>query len=127
MAVPISYVTTEYYRNVYGGKVTDNINNRIYNASRHIDALTFNRLVGKDPAKLSDYQSEILKRVVCGLVDFEAENEDIINSVLSAYSINGVSMTMDGSNWNITVQNGVAIKSDLFQLLESTGLCCRVI
>lgn len=119
-----NYVTTEYYLDVYGGSVTENLSNRIYTASRHVDLLTFNRLVGRFE-DLSEFQADIVKRVVCGLVDFEAENEDIINSVLSSYAINGVSMTMDANKWNITVTNGVAIKSDLYQLLNTTGLCYR--
>lgn len=125
MAIPTNYVTSEYYSNVYGGKVTDDLTNRIYKASRHLDALTFNRLVGRDFDKLTEYQQETIKRVVCGMVDFETENEDLIESVLCSYTINGVSMTMDASKWNIHVSNGVAIKSDLYQLLISTGLCYR--
>lgn len=125
MALPMSYVTPQYYTDIYGGMVTDDLSNRIYKASRHVDVLTFNRLVGRTLEELSEYQADVIKRVVCGLVDFEYENEDIINSVLSSYAINGVSMSMDASKWNIQVSNGVAIKSDLYQLLMTTGLCYR--
>ena len=50
------------------------------------------------------------------------ENEDILNSVLSGYSINGVSMDFNSKGWNITVQNGVAIKTEDYELLSQTGL-----
>ena len=43
---------------------------------------------------------------------------------LKSYAINGVSMTMDGA-WNVHIEQGVAMRSDLYALLETTGLCCR--
>ena len=57
---------------------------------------------------------------------FEYENEDMINTVLSSYSLNGVSMNF-GSSWNLYIEDGVAIRKDLYALLEQTGLCCRLV
>ena len=57
--------------------------------------------------------------------DFEYENADEINNVLSSYSINGVSMSF-GSSWNVFADKGVAMKRDVYTMLCQTGLCCRL-
>ena len=51
------------------------------------------------------------------------DNQTMLETYLKNYSINGVSMTMEGA-WNVHIENGVAIRSDLYELLENTGLCC---
>lgn len=125
MALPL-YITAEYYKTVYGGTVKDNLNNRIFDACRHIDALTFNRLLGGGFERLSENQLEMIKTVCCKLIDFEYENEDLIKSSVTSYSINGVSAAFDTSKaWNIKVLNGVAMPNDLYNMLETTGLCYR--
>ena len=55
--------------------------------------------------------------------EFEHENADVINSILSSYSINGVSMQINAS-WNVYTEKGVVMKRDTYQLLSQTGLCC---
>lgn len=94
-------------------------------ASRHIDSLTFNRIrrIGFDG--LTEFQQEVVKEVVCRQAAFETENADVIGSILSSYSVNGVSMQF-GSNWNVMVENGVAMQRDVYALLAQTGLCCRL-
>ncbi|MDE7210490.1 MAG: hypothetical protein K2O03_03475, partial [Lachnospiraceae bacterium] len=94
-------------------------------ASRHIDSLTYNRIVGQGFSCLSRWQQEIVREVVCAQVDFEAENAELIESVLSGYSINGVSMQF-GQSWNVYADKGVAIRRDNYSLLSQTGLCCRL-
>lgn len=91
-------------------------------ASRHIDSLTFNRITPIGIDKLTQFQRDIVKEVTCKLADFEYDNEEILKSVLSNYSINGVSMSFNES-WNIKVEKGVAIPRDLHDLLKQTGLC----
>ena len=71
---------------------------------------------------LTTFQKDIIRAVTCRLADFEYENEDLIQSVLSSYSLNGVSMSI-GNTWNVYTQNGVAISKDLYALLCQTGLC----
>ncbi|MGM9614274.1 MAG: hypothetical protein ACI3W7_01925 [Oscillospiraceae bacterium] len=94
-------------------------------ASRHIDSLTFNRIrtVGFD--SLTEFQQEVIREVVCRQAAFETENADVIGSILSSYSVNGVSMQF-GSSWNVVVENGVAMQRDVYALLAQTGLCCRI-
>lgn len=88
-------------------------------SAEHIDILTFNRI---DFEKLSEIQKRIIGRVHSRLTAFEKENADMISSYLKSYSINGTSMEF-GATWNLMCISGVAIPTDLYSLLKSTGLC----
>lgn len=123
-----AYADVDYYHNEYDGStIPDDILERsLKTASRHIDTLTYNRIVGKGISVLTEFQQEIIKEVCCEMADFETENADMLQSVLQQYSINGVSMTF-GSSWNLKIQNGVAIRMDTYEKLCQTGLCCRLL
>lgn len=88
-------------------------------AAEQIDILTYNRI---DYNKLTEPQRRVLDRVHSRLTAFITDNKEYLESYLSAYSINGVSMQF-GDSWNLKVINGVAIPHDLYQMLISTGLC----
>ena len=117
-----SYVTVEEYKKNYNDIPDDSIEKSLKKASRHIDTLTFNRIQGIVFYNLTEFQKEIIKEVTCELANFEYENEDVITSVLSSYSINGVSMAF-GDSWNVKVFKGVAIPTELYETLSQTGLC----
>ena len=121
------YATPEYYTDTYGGTLIleNDIERALQIASRHIDSLTYNRIVGRGFSSLTQFQPDIIQDVVCQQADFETENADEINSILSSYSINGVSAQF-GSSWNVFTDKGVAMKRDLYALLCQTGLCCRL-
>ncbi len=121
------YASPGYYQGKYEGTLIedDNLKKALVQASRHIDSLTYNRIVGRGFSNLTPFQQDIIKDVVCQQADFETENADEINSVLSSYSINGVSAQF-GSSWNVFTDKGVAMKRDLYALLCQTGLCCRL-
>lgn len=121
------YATPEYYTDTYGGTLIleNDIGRALQIASRHIDSLTYNRIVGRGFSSLTQFQRDIIQDVVCQQADFETENADEINSILSSYSINGVSAQF-GSSWNVFTDKGVAMKRDLYALLCQTGLCCRL-
>lgn len=121
-----SYVDSNYYHDTYKGTAipNDELEKRLEEASSHIDSLTFNRIVGRGFDNLTKFQQDIVQKVVCKLADFEYENEDLIKTVLSSYSINGVAMNFS-SGWNVEIQNGVAISKDDYCLLRQTGLTCR--
>ena len=123
-----SYASTEYYKDTYGGKVIpeDDIKKHLKQASRHIDSLTYNRIVGRGFNSLTAFQQEIIQDVCCMQAEFEYENADEINTILSSYSINGVSAQF-GKSWNVYTDKGVAIKSDVYALLAQTGLCCLLL
>lgn len=120
------YATAEYYSNVYKGVVIpgEDLEQVLKRTSRHIDSLTYNRIVGQGLSNLTDFQREIIQEVCCLQAEFEYENADLIESVLKSYAINGVSMSF-GDSWNIKVENGVAIRRDVYNMLCQTGLCCR--
>ena len=121
------YATPEYYTDTYGGTLIleNDIERALQIASRHIDSLTYNRIVGRGFSSLTQFQRDIIQDVVCQQADFETENADEINSILSSYSINGVSAQF-GSSWNVFTDKGGAMKRDLYALLCQTGLCCRL-
>lgn len=121
------YVTAEYYQKEYGGSIVpeDDLKKALRQASRHIDSLTYNRIVGQGFSTLTEFQQDVIREVVCQQADFETENEDEINTILQSYSINGVSAQF-GSSWNVFTDKGVAMKRDVYALLFQTGLCCRL-
>ena len=121
------YATPEYYTDTYGGTLIleNDIARALQIASRHIDSLTYNRIVGRGFSSLTQFQRDIIQDVVCQQADFETENADEINTLLQSYSINGVSAQF-GSSWNVFTDKGVAMKRDVYALLCQTGLCCRL-
>lgn len=121
-----NYADITYYQNTYKGITIpkDEIEKKLKEASMHIDTLTYNRIVGRKFENLTKFQQDIIQEVVCKLADFEYENEDLLKTMLSSYAINGVSMSF-GENWNVLIQNGVAIPKDYYCLLGQTGLTCR--
>lgn len=102
----------------------DEIERALRKASRHIDSLTYNRIVGIGFENLTQFQQKVIEECVCELADFEYVNQELIDSVLQEYSINGTSMKF-GESWNISVENGIAIRREIYELLKQTGLCCR--
>lgn len=121
------YATPEYYQKEYGGGIVPEreLEKALRQACRHIDSLTYNRIVGRGFSALTEFQRDIIREVVCQQADFETENEDEINTILQGYSINGVSAQF-GSSWNVFTDKGVAMKRDVYALLCQTGLCCRL-
>lgn len=120
------YVTEKWYKETYGGTVLESdIEKALVLASRHVDTLTFNRIVAQGFDSLTEFQQEIIREVVCRQADFEAENADMIGSLLTSYSINGVSAQF-GDSWNVYTEKGIAMKRDDYSLLCQTGLCCRL-
>lgn len=121
------YVTKDYYSDQYAGTIIpeEKLEKALKQASRHIDSLTYNRIVGQGFSNLTEFQQEIIREAVCMQADFEYENADEIDSVLSSYSINGVSAQFGGS-WNVFMDKGVAMKRDVYALLSQTGLCCML-
>lgn len=123
-----SYADAEYYTGIYNGTVlttAKDIVKYLKQASRHIDSLTYNRIVGQGISSLTPFQQEILQEVCCQQAEFEFQNKDIFDMVLSGYSINGVSMNF-GESWNVMIQKGIPIRRDVYEQLCQTGLCCRL-
>lgn len=122
------YADIPYYRDVFQGDALseDDVSKYLRQASRHIDTLTYNRIVGRGFSNLTEFQQDIIREVCCKQAEFEYENADILDTVLSSYSVNGVSMGFDGQAWNVFSDKGVAMKKSDYSLLAQTGLTCRL-
>ncbi|MCQ4637025.1 hypothetical protein NE619_09805 [Anaerovorax odorimutans] len=121
------YVTQAEYEVYSSSRIPDDqLKRALRTASRHIDTLTYNRIVGRGFSSMTEFQQEVIKEVVSLQADFEYENADEINTILSSYSINGVSAQF-GSSWNVFADMGIAMKRDVYELLKQTGLCCRLL
>ena len=122
------YATVEYYTETYKGNLKDaDIDPALRQASRHIDTLTFNRIVAKGFENLTEYQQGIIKECVCMLADWETENAEYINSMLTSYSLNGASMSFTGNSAGAITVNGIMVSRDIFSHLQKCGLACRVL
>lgn len=121
------YADMAYYKEVYQGSIIDpdSIIRQLMQASRHIDSLTYNRIVGRGFSSLTQFQQEIIQEVCCQQAEFEYQNREIFDMILSGYSINGVSMQF-GESWNVTTQKGIPMRRDVYEQLCQTGLCCRL-
>ena len=120
------YAGIEYYKNTYKGNLEDaDAEKALEKASRHIDTLTYNRIVGIGFDNLTEFQQGIIKECECLMADWETENTDYINSMLSSYSLNGASMSFTGQSASATVVNGVAVSREIYSHLQKCGLCTR--
>ena len=119
-----AYATEDDFYELLPDTTADITETDLLQASRHIDSLTYNRIVATGFDSLTEFQQDIVKEVVCRQALFEVENADAISSVLSSYSINGVSMAF-GSSWNVFTDHGIAMRRDVYSLLQQTGLCYR--
>ena len=120
------YVDFEYYKNTYKGTLEESdAEKALQKASRHIDTLTYNRIVGVGFDNLTEYQQGIIKECECMMADWESENADYIDSMLSSYSLNGASMSFSGNSASATVVQGVAVSRDIYSHLQKCGLCTR--
>ena len=121
------YADETFYKAEYLGTHTSEQLNRILKtASQHIDTLTFNRIVGMGFDNLTPFQQSVIREVCCQMADFMIENKDLIETTVSSYSINGVSMAF-GDNWNVVTSQGIALSRSTFELLKQSGLTRRVI
>ena len=119
------YADYEYYSLQYYGKITqEDATSALKQASRHIDALTYNRIKGRGFENLTTFQQGIIKETACMMADFEYNNADMINSLVNSYSINGASISFTGEGANYTLVNGVVVQRDVYAYLAQTGLCC---
>ena len=94
-------------------------------ASDAVDALCFGRIrkVGFD--QLTEFQQEKVKKAVCLHAKFLLTYGDLLDSPLSSYGINGVSMSFDASK--VVTQGGVTTNQAVMQQLRQSGLATRLI
>lgn len=123
-----AYINYSYYSEIYEGSVfkdEETADPYLQSASNDVDTLTYNRIVDKGGInELTDFQKPIVGEVVCKLAEFKYENQDLLDSMLSSYSIDNVSMDFSKSQ-GIKNINGVIIPTSLYNRLAQTGLTCR--
>ena len=108
----------------YSGNIpAEELEKRLRRACRDIDSLTFNRIVKAGFENLTEFRQGLIKEAVELHADFCYDNADLLESPLSAYAINGVSMSFDKSK--IVTVGGVTTSSEVYSLLMQTGLCYR--
>lgn len=108
----------------YSGNIpAEELEKRLRRACRDIDSLTFNRIVKAGFENLTEFQQGLIKEAVELHADFCYDNAELLESPLSAYSINGVSMSFDKSK--VVELGGVTTSSETYSLLMQTGLCYR--
>ena len=120
------YVDVDFFYKAYPSLdlSLDKTEHILKKASRDIDSLTYNRIVKKRFENLSLFQKSVVQEVCCEHAFFLYENESILKTYLTNYSINGVNMSF-GKSWNIYISDGVAIDRSLYERLCTSGLCCR--
>lgn len=120
-----AYVTADDYIDLgYTAVAAEYLDEYLRLASRQIDSLTFNRIVAKGFDKLTEFQQEIIKEVVCMHAGFLFENKDALSSIIDSYSINSVSMHF-GTGFNVERVGEITIRRPIYALLKQTGLCWR--
>lgn len=119
------YADYEYYTTEYKGTLPEEeAVKALKQASRHIDILTYNRIVGAEFERLTAFQQDIIKETACMMADFESANASMINSLINSYSINGASISFSGESANCQLVNGVIIQRNVYEILSLTGLTC---
>ena len=120
------YADYEYYLRTYNGEMTeDEAVKALEKASRHIDTLTYNRIVGRGFENLTEFQQGVIKECACMMADFEHTNKSMINSLINSYSLNGASVSFSGEGVNFALVRGIVVQRDTYSYLEQTGLTSR--
>lgn len=120
-------IDLNYYFDVYHGTVLTNDEagekalNRAY---RQINIICKNRLDDGTIDSFPEKVQNIVKTVICEQADFNTDNADLINSALSEYKINGVSVKFE-TNSQIKNYGGIFIKGELISELAIYGLTYR--
>lgn len=123
----MTYVTYEEYKTMKGCTLNEETAEKYLElASYDIDNLTFNRIKKIGFENLTDFQKLTIKTAVALQADFRFENEDWLDSALSQYSINGVSVNY-GDSKSVRVVNDIFIPNTTLAILKQTGLCSLIL
>lgn len=120
-----AYATKEMFREKFPNtEMTDSqIVSKLQTASVDIDSLTFNRIVACGFDALTTWQQEKVQNAVCRQAEFRFQNQELFDSPITSYSINGVSVSFDKSR--LVIMSGVTTSADIYSELKQSGLCVR--
>lgn len=118
------YASTEYYITEYGGTLIsqEELETSLKKAERSIDHLCFGRIKGKGFENLTPYQQSLIKEAVCLQADYIKQYGPMLINPIKSYSAGKTRVEMG----NITC-GGVETTQEVINLLEDTGLRCRVL
>lgn len=118
------YVTSEYYKSSFNGTTIpeSELDKYLRIASEKIDTLTFNRIVYLGFDNLTEFQKNHIKDAICYQAEYSYEN-GVEPSNLKSYSVLDISVTLDDKK---TVSGKYGASEVAYDLLEKTGLMCRV-
>ena len=112
------YLTIEEYKEDSGLIKDEKVLNKFLKQTKlYIDTLTYNRIRSIGFENCSEFEKEIIKAVQVELIDFYYSNQDMINSYLSSYSINGVNISLASANPNIFTINGIPLLKSTYNKL----------
>ena len=121
------YITFAEYTELGGDLIPQDEFTKIARTmSRKVDGLTFNRILNGGFDSLTPFQQKCIKESMIDFCDFEYDNHDVLNSTISNYSINGVSVSYGSNHGGITI-GGMMVSRSGYQILSQTGLTCRLI
>jgi len=118
------YATPEYYTDEYGGTLIsrDQITKKLKQASRDIDHLCFGRIKGKGFENLTTYQQDLIQHATCLQAEYLEQYGTYIHSPMKSYTAGSTRVELA----NVTC-GGIATTQEIINLIEDTGLRCRVL
>ncbi len=121
------YVTPEDYaaRSLTGSIPAEALSAALARAEREIDSLTFTRIRAIGWDRLTAYQQDCITQAVVEQADFVAEYGEALSNPLAAYSISGVSMQWDRSQF--VCRSGVYTSAGIHAILLQSGLAGRAV
>ena len=92
------YADENYYAEHQRGDLSGaELKSYLTRASLYIDCLTYNRIRGITFEKLKVWQQTVIREVTCAYANWLFDNQAMLDTYLKSYSINGVSMSMEGA------------------------------
>lgn len=119
------WVTIADYYNAGFSLIEDGeqLNKYLKRAQRTINLITYNRIDSIGFENISSYEYEIIEECLFEQAEFLYENEEIISSILSKFSINSVSMELNPADWKINVDKGYVIPNSILNKLQTLRFC----
>ena len=101
----MQYVDKAYYKDTYNGIILTegNADRYLKIASRQVNTICRGRIEGMGFDSLSPFRKSSIQDVICRQAEFLYQNESMLETYLSSYAINGVSMQF-GQAWNLHVE-----------------------
>lgn len=120
------YLDYETYQSMGGTLAEADALSVLQRASDDVDALTFSRIVKLGWDKLTEFQQQKVLAFCKEQAEFLFNNADAVESALTSYAINGVTMQF-GNDALYSVVNGSPVSNRALALLRPTGLASQMV